>query len=151
MNYKHRKCKLGQIGLIKKSSISKDLKIVFFYFHFFFQRHSLGRCRKEAWKMLMELWLVHVWQLQEPQSKTQGPTSVPPLTPMALIWDCRNSLLKQLLIVTKALVLRWFKASFFFSETFIPCWRNPANFGVTLLSVFTSCSNSVILIIDPED
>lgn len=114
MNYKHRKCKLGQIGLIKKSSISKDLKIVFFYFHFFFQRHSLGRCRKEAWKMLMELWLVHVWQLQEPQSKTQGPTSVPPLTPMALIWDCRNSLLKQLLIVTKALVLRWFKASFFF-------------------------------------
>lgn len=148
MNYKHRKCKLGQIGLIKKSSISKDLKIVFFYF----QRHSLGRCRKEAWKMLMELWLVHVWQLQEPQSKTQGPTSVPPLTPMALIWDCRNSLLKQLLIVTKALVLRWFKASFFFfSETFIPCRRSPAKFGATLLSVFTSCSNSVILIIDPED
>lgn len=32
MNYKHRKCKLGQIGLIKKSSISKDLKIVFFLF-----------------------------------------------------------------------------------------------------------------------
>lgn len=31
MNYKHRKCKLGQIGLIKKSSISKDLKIVFFF------------------------------------------------------------------------------------------------------------------------
>ena len=148
MNYKHRKCKLWQIGLIKKSSISKDLKTVFFYF----QRHSLGRCRKEAWKMLMELSLVHVWQLQEPQSKTQGPTSVPPLTPMALIWDCRNSLLKQLLIVTKALVLRWFKASFFFfSETFIPCRRSPANFGATLLSVFTSCSNSVILIIDPED
>ena len=45
MNYKHRKCKLGQIGLIKKSSITKDLKRVFF---FNFQRHSLGRCRKEA-------------------------------------------------------------------------------------------------------
>lgn len=30
MNYKHRKCKLGQIGLIKKSAITKDLKRVFF-------------------------------------------------------------------------------------------------------------------------